>query len=140
MKKNIINILLIFTLLFWVISINNTYAAEEKKEGIQVKVTEKIPGAGCWERWDDGLYTCTVKPWMWSIIEIMWKMIKFFTYLAWLWAVLFIVGNWIMYSMWWADPSLKDDAKKRIVATLIWIVLLLLSWVILNLIAPWIYK
>lgn len=136
MKKIIINTLLIFTLIFWLISVNNTYA-----EWIEVKVTEKIPGAGCWEKDDEtGLYTCTVEPWMWSIITMMWKIIKFFTYLAWLGAVLFIVINWILYSMWWADPSLKDDAKKRIVATLIWIVLLLLSWVILNLIAPWIYK
>jgi hypothetical protein len=41
--------------------------------------------------------------------------------------------------MWWAEASLKDDAKKRITATLIWLVLLFMSWLILHIIAPWIY-
>ena len=86
------------------------------------------------------MYECTVKKWFKSVIIMMWKVIKYFTYIASLWGVLFIIVNGIMYSMWWAEPSLKDEAKKRIVWTLVWLVLLFLSWVILNMIAPWIYK
>jgi hypothetical protein len=37
------------------------------------------------------------------------------------------------------DQSLKDGAKKRIIQTLLGLVLLMLSGVILNAIAPWIY-
>jgi len=38
------------------------------------------------------------------------------------------------------DDSLKSSAKERIVKTLIGLVILMLSGVILNAIAPWIYK
>ena len=70
----------------------------------------------------------------------MWGIIKWFTYIAAIGAVLFIVINGIMYSMSGIDQSMKDEAKKRITKTLLWLVVLLLSWVILNLVAPWIYK
>jgi hypothetical protein len=38
------------------------------------------------------------------------------------------------------DESFKTDAKKRIIATLIGLVLLFLAGPILQLIAPWIYQ
>lgn len=150
MKNILIKIILIISFISfsWISYIWNTYAADE---WLKVKVTEKIPGAWCIEiksdwkpwkvkDWETQLYECTIEKWFWTVIVMMWKIIKYFTFIASLWAVLFIVINWIMYSAWWAEPSMKDDAKKRIVWTLIWLVLLLLSWVVLNLIAPWIYK
>jgi exosortase/archaeosortase len=44
-----------------------------------------------------------------------------------------------MYSMWWANESFKTWAKEYITKTLIWLILLLLSWVILYMVAPWVY-
>jgi len=149
MKKILIKTILVLSILsfLWINNIWNTYAAwkTEKKDWITVIVTEKIPGAWCVAEpkptnWKTQMYKCTVQKWFWSIIEMMWKIIKYFTYIASLGGVLFIVLNGILYSMWGAEPSMKDDAKKRIMWTLTWLALLFLSWVILNLIAPWIYK
>lgn len=110
---------------------------------IKVTVTEKIPGAWCEPKDADSSYTwtyiCTIKSWFWTVTSMMWAMIKYFSFIAWLVWVLFIVYNGIMYSMGWIEQSLKDNAKKKIIQTLIWLILLFLSWVILNLVAPWVY-
>ena len=161
MKNILIKITLIISvsLFIWLNYISNTYAADEKKDSgkVTVIVTEQIPWAWCeavhsdlktpWlinekeiEAWKTQMYKCEIEKWFTSVIKMMWKIIKYFTFIASLWAVLFIILNGILYSMWWAEPSMKDDAKKRIIWTLLWLVLLLLSWVILNIIAPWIYK
>lgn len=104
---------------------------------IEVKVTEDIPWAGCtWTDWD---YTCTVQPWFGTVMQLMWWIIKYFTFLASLGWVLFIVINWIMLSMGWFWWS-KDEIKKRITMTIGWLILLLLSGLILHSIAPWIYR
>jgi len=142
MKNILIKLLLVFSILSfsWINNIWSTYAVE----WVTVIVTEKIPGANCKPDPTPKDYTwtykCTIKKWFWSIMEMMWKIIKYFTYIAALGWVLFIILNGIMYSMGWAEPSLKDESKKRILWTLTWLILLFLSWVILNLIAPWIYK
>lgn len=155
MKNIIIKIWIALSILSF-IGINyiwNTYANSDI-DWIKVIVTEKIPGANCkpttksvslTKKTDSSIeqattYTCIVWKGFSSVITMMWKIIKYFTYIASLGWVLFIVINGILYSMWWADPSIKDEAKKRIIATIIWLVLLFLSWVILNLIAPWIYN
>ncbi len=145
-KTLIIKILILLSLISFsgINFIWNTYATDEESKWIKVTVTEKIPWANCEEKWkaEDGetqMYECTVKKWFWSVIEMLWKIIKYFTYIAALAWVLFIVVNGIMYSMWWADDSFKTESKKRIIATLIWLAVLMLSWVILNAIAPWIY-
>ena len=144
MKNILIKLLLVLSLISFsgINYIGNTYA-----EGVTVIVTEKIPGSNCVPKWEvdeekgeTQMYECTVEKWFKSIMIMMWKIIKYFTYLASLWGVLFIIVNGMLYSMWGAEPSMKDDAKKRITWTLVWLVLLFLSWVILNLIAPWIYK
>jgi hypothetical protein len=36
--------------------------------------------------------------------------------------------------------SESGEVKKRIVQWIIWLILVLLSWIILNMIAPWVYK
>ncbi len=104
---------------------------------IEVKVTEKIPWADC--EWSAGEYTCTVKPGFGTVMQLMWGIIKYFTFLASLGWVLFIVINWVMLSMWgmWWN---KDEIKKRITMTIWWLILLLLSGLILHSIAPWIYN
>ena len=143
MKKILIS--LIIVLISGISFIWITYAAEW--EWIKVTVTEKIPWANCiwvttsdaWPIPEEWPYVCTVEPWFWTVTRMMWAMVKYFTFIVWLVWVLFIVFNWIMYSMGWIEQSLKDNAKKKIVQTLIWLTLLLLSWVILNLVAPWIY-
>jgi len=151
MKNILIKIILLLSIsiFIWLNYISNTYVASWK---VTVIVTEQIPWAWCYainEKWwewynkdpkNTQMYKCEIKKGFWSVIEMMWRIIKYFTFIASLWAVLFIILNGILYSMWGAEPSMKDDAKKRIMWTLIWLVLLLLSWVILNIIAPWIYK
>ena len=139
-------LLVIYLLSFsWIGFIWNTYADKETWSWITVKVTEKIPWADCDEitKTNDSdiqMYSCNVQKWFSSITKMMWAIIKYFTYIAALGWVLFIVINGILFSMGWAEPSMKDDAKKRIIWTLTWLILLLLSWVILNMIAPWVYK
>jgi len=70
---------------------------------------------------------------------VMWEILKYFTFLAWIFAVLSLVVGWIMYSMWWANDSLKSSAKDYIQKSLIGLILLLLSWTILYMIAPWVF-
>lgn len=146
MKRLLIKTILVFSVLSfsWIALVWNTYATSD---WIEVITTVKVPWANCEpiankkvKDWPTLNYKCNVVKWFWSVIKMLWKMIKYFTYIAALGWVLFIVVNGILYSMWWADPSLKDEAKKRIIWTLTWLIILFLSWVILNLIAPWIYK
>lgn len=146
MRKIIITLFLIISLLF---QIESSFAASWT---VLVRTTEKVPWVECnpvkdanqevikAEDWAPALYDCEVEKWVTQIVKMLGNIIKYFTYIASLAWVLFIVYNGILYSMWWADPSLKDDAKKRIIWTLIWLILLLLSGPILQLIAPWIYK
>ncbi len=146
--RKILTKLLIIIWIIWFISINNlsiTYAEWEASSWIKIEVTEKIPWANCspkWtaKEWETQMYECNVEKWFWAVTVMLGRMIKYFTYIAALAWVLYIIINGIIYSMWWADESFKDESKKRIVATLTWLVLLFLSWIILNLIAPWIYK
>jgi len=141
MKKIILlSILIIST--FW---ISNTYADDK---AISVQVTEKMPWMtsctpdtlsatelAAWET-----YTCIIEPGFWSVQLMLSGMIKYFTFIAGIAWVLFLVINWVMYSMWWMDPGMKDEAKKRISKTLVGLMVLFCSWIILNLVAPWIYK
>jgi len=142
MKKIIIILILIISFSFQASYVNAW-------DTVTIRTTEKVPWVNCqpvpkkdWMPWEvyPNLYDCEVEKWVWQIVSMLWQIIKYFTYIALLSWVLFIVYNWILYSMWWADQSLKDDSKKRIIWTLIWLILLLLSWPILQLIAPWIYK
>ena len=101
------------------------------------KVPEKVPGANCGEKdaktW---LYECSIKPGFKSVQGIIGNIIKWFTAIAALSWVLFIVINGIMLS----TGSESGEVKKRIVQWIIWLILVLLSWIILNMIAPWVYK
>jgi lysylphosphatidylglycerol synthetase-like protein (DUF2156 family) len=89
-----------------------------------------------WCTWN----TCEVNSWTETIKNILWWIIKYTTFIVGLLAVLFVVVNGIMYSMGWMDQSMKEESKKRIMKTLVWIIVLLMSWTILNIIAPWIYR
>lgn len=132
--KTFFNILLILFLFF-----NILYVNAINEWSIEVKVTEPVPWGNCWWPDENWTVTCTIGRWFSSVTLLLWQIIKYFTFIASLWWVLYIIINWILYSMWWMDPGMKDEAKKRIIWTLIWLILLMLSWVILNLIAPWIY-
>ena len=143
--KKIITKIIITSLLVWYIGIftNIVNAEWEESLPIVVEVTEEIPWANCtkisWEG-ESYKYQCEIQKWTQWVIDMLWSIIKYFSYIVSLVWVLFLVYNWILYSMWWADQSLKDDAKNKIVWTLIWLIVLFLSWAILVLIAPWIYK
>lgn len=108
-------------------------------EAIKVKVSEKIPWAWCSAIKDPktNLYTCTIQPWFGSIQAMIGQIIKWFTAVAALAWVLFIVVNGMLLSSGWDG---KDDIKKRIVKSLTGLILLLMSGLILNIIAPWIYR
>ena len=137
MKKIIIKIIIalsVFTI-FWFYQ--NTFAEWDAQN--VVEVSENIPWANCVlsDTWKT--YICTTERWFWAIMVVMWEILKYFTFLAWIFAVLSLVVGWIMYSMWWANDSLKTNAKTYIEKSLIGLILLLLSWTILYMIAPWIY-
>jgi len=111
-------------------------------QAISIEVTEPIPGAWCvkWGADDSELYTCYIQNGFWGVTWVIGAMIKYFTYIASLAAVLFIVINGILYSMAGINDSLKSWAKERITKTLIWLIILMISWLILNAVAPWVYK
>lgn len=102
---------------------------------ISVKVSEKIPWAACSK--DGKWYKCSIAPWMNTVQLVIGQIIKWFTAIAALAWVLFIVINWILLSMHWWE---KEKIKWRIKDWITWLILLLLSWVILSIIAPWVYK
>lgn len=134
--KKIILLICLFLGSFFLAEIQTSFAAAWS---ISIETTAKVPGAWCTGPDWDWVYTCRVWKWFTPVMLMVWNLIKYFTYIVALAAVLFIVINGILYSMAWIDQWLKDWAKKRIVQTLLWLVILLLSWVILNAIAPWIY-
>jgi len=107
---------------------------------VEVQVTEAIPWVCEWAADENGVITCQVQPGFDSVMTLFGAIIKYFTYIAALACVLFIVINGILYSMAGINDGLKTWAKDRIMKTLMWLVVLLLSGVILNAIAPWIYK
>jgi hypothetical protein len=132
--KKIIKILLIITLFIWIwfwIGAN----------AINVEVSTDLSPIieGC-STWDDWSHSCEIENWTTAIMQLLWWIIKYATFIVWLLAVLFIVVNGIMYSMWGMDQSMKEESKKRIVKTIVWLIVLLMSWTILNIVAPWIYK
>ena len=128
--------LLIIISLFWLIwNISNTYAEWQNV----VEVTAKVPWANCVLDLEKNLYVCTTERGFWAIMQVMWQMIKYFTFIAWLFSVLALVVWWIMYSMWWANEAMKTTAKDYIQKSLLWLIVLLLSWTILYMIAPWVY-
>lgn len=149
MKKIIITISLIISLLF---QIEYSFADETKNnsDSVKVRVTEEIPWVLCtpvkYESWEKkwqivpNLYDCQVEKWVSQIVKMLWNIIKYFTNIAALAWVLFIVYGGIIYSMAWANDSWKEEWKKIIMWAIFWLVLLLLSWPILQMIAPWIYK
>jgi len=137
MKNILIKILIALSIISFsgINFIWNSYA-----EGIRTYISidlSSMLSEECWE--ENWKFYCDVPKWFTLVTLLMWKIIKYFTYIAALAWVLFIVVNWILYSMWWADESFKTESKKRIIWTLVWLAVLMLSWVILNAVAPWIY-
>jgi hypothetical protein len=117
---------------------------------VKVVVTEKIPGVECTEETisegpaaqhtsSTGRWICEVPLWMKWVLIMLGRMIRWFTAIALIWAVLFLVINGIHLSAGWLDGNAKSEVKKRIMMTLGWIILLLLAGPILKLIAPWVY-
>jgi hypothetical protein len=139
MKKFFLITILIISSLFY----SDIYAGT-----IKVRVPSKVPWVDCTVPADalydiktqlPMQYECTVETWFWSINKWIWQIIKYFTFITWLAWVLYIIVNWIMLSMAWLNEKLKEDAKNNIQKTILWLILLLLSWLFLNFIAPWVY-
>lgn len=149
--------------LFSFLGINYTYAEEDVTT---VEITERLPWtkfksckvpvnctefdcqyeektseAECSVPWAKSIvYEVEIKRDFESVKDFLWGLLRYFTYIAFVFAILFITINWILISMSWIDSSAKEWAKNRITKTIMGLVLLSLSWVILNFIAPWIYK
>jgi hypothetical protein len=146
MKNILLITIFLFSILFWV----NICTAEGEGTMV-VPVSVNLPWTNCTadnvetkssngQTWSITIYNCEVQKWSQWFFTALAFVINYFTFIVSLCGVLFIVYNWILYSMWWADDSLKTESKKRIVATLIGLVLFFLAWPILKLIAPWIYR
>jgi len=111
---------------------------------IKLTTTELVPWANCTLTTEEGdinkKYECEV-PLGWKPVMIMMgKMIRFLTTVAIIGAVLFMVISGIQLSMGWLDGNAKSAAKDRIFKLLGWVILLLLSWPLLTLIAPWVFR
>lgn len=140
-------IILLLLLITWVLYSSYSFAEDNY---IQVPVwIDLTPIFPSWENWDNITCSpkwsvwwanCVVKSGFWPVQTIIWAIVKYFTFIAVLASILFVVISGIQYSMSWLDQWMKDKAKERILKLLSWIVLLLLSWTILNILFPWIYK
>lgn len=133
MKK----IIILLTLFF--ICSQNTFA-ETIKVKVPIDLSSVISTCDWWDWWDwKTEYECSITTWFASVKEWLWQIVKYLTFITWLAWVLYIIINWIMLSTAGLDQNREKEAKDNIKKTLIWLVLLLLSWLILNFIAPWIY-
>ncbi len=129
MKKIIITIIFLLSLF----TVPEIFA-----ENIKVSVSEDLTQLGLECTGPvNGYYDCEVEKWFSSVQKMLGWMIRYATFIISLVWVLFIVINGIMYSIGWDD---KTQAKDRIIKSIWGLLLLLLSWVILNAIAPWIYS
>lgn len=138
MKKIFVYIILAFSTLSFLFITGESFVYATNS--ITVEVTEKVPGANCEESDKAWIYECNLGTGFGSIMTMIGRIIKYFTFIASLAGVLFIVINGILYSMSGMDAGMKDEAKKRITKTLLGLIVLLLSGLILNMIAPWVYK
>lgn len=142
--KNIV--LLIITITVLLFGANNIFASDKIDVGVPIDFSSVFNSddenwISCNPKWTwSGVeYICSVPKWTtWFQIVMTW-IIKYILFIASLVWVLFIIINWILYSMAWMNDSFKTEAKDRIIKTLIWIIILIMSWVILNIIAPWVY-
>lgn len=127
--------LLIILILISSLTSLNTYA-----ETIKVKVPLDMSKLWLTCSSEGKAFICDVDVWFWSVKNSIWKIIKYFTFISALSWVLYIIYNWIKLSMAWLNQEYEKEAKDSIRKTLLWLVILLLSWLILNFVAPWVYK
>lgn len=143
---------IIITLLCLLLSFGCVSIAQAEDDLIIVETTEKVPGVDCTPKkrgendprnvdaWGGNIiYECKVEKGFSAVMSMIGSIIKYFTYITMLCAVLFIVVGGIMYSMSWLDSGMKEEAKKRIIQAVFGLILLMLSWVILYILFPWIY-
>lgn len=131
MKKFLLTVILFIIPIFF----TSTFA-----DSIKVKVPLDLSKMWLTCEPESTYFACTVDTWFASVSTSIWKIIKYFTFITWLAWVLYIIFNWIMLSMAWLDQNMEKQSKDNIKKTLIWLILLLLSWLILNFIAPWVYQ
>lgn len=145
-----LSLFLFFT--FTLVHADTTPPNPDNWRKVKVVVTEKIPWVTC-NSIDEGIvddnwnidtapswrFECFVPLGMKGVLIMLGRMIRWFTGIALIWAVLFLVINGIHLSAGWLDGNAKSEVKKRIMMTLGWIILLLLAGPILKLIAPWVY-
>ncbi len=108
-------------------------------------VTEAIPGAKCSQVMDRGntqttrLYKCPVGKGFDTVVGVLGSLIKYATYLTGLIGVLMIVLSGIQYSLSGGGEDAKK-AKGRIIQLVTGLVLLFLTGLVLNTVAPWVYN
>ncbi len=157
--KNILKIIFLLSTLFitslaFATSTSTDYCSSDeakKIEGSCIYLSTKVPWAVC--VWVDSskktlkdtlitptYYWCIVPKWMNWVMTFFGQLIKYFTFIATLAGVLYIVVNGILLSTSWFGWSSKDEVKKRISKTITWLIILLTSWFILATLFPWIYK
>ena len=149
--KNILKIIILFSTLFIGFSVKAAdYCADKTTSTWScIYLSTKVPWAVCvWldssknQTWAENIvyYWCVVPKWMNWVMLFFGQLIKYFTFIATLAGVLYIVVNGILLSTSWFGWSSKDEVKKRISKTITWLIILLTSWFILATLFPWIYK
>lgn len=119
--------------------------ADNEDGSVTVYTTENVPGANCTQDTsfgssvDSRRYKCTVQKGFGNVTSMLAVMIRYVTYITGLLGVLMIVVSGIQYSL----SGGGDDAKKakgRIIQLASGLALLFLMGLILNSVAPWIYR
>jgi hypothetical protein len=108
-----------------------------------VTVTENVPGANCSLSGGSGTnsrYKCTVGKGFSSVMGMLSGIVKYGTFLITLIGILMIVASGVQISMGGIDASMREDAKTRITHVLTGLAFLFLVSMILNTVAPWVYR
>lgn len=84
-------------------------------------------------------YECQVLDGFSGFLITISKILKYSVFIISLLSVLIIIVSWIQLSLSWISSKAKDWAKQRIFRVISGLMVLFFFWLILHLIAPWIY-
>lgn len=142
--------ILVISILFGLLAhLGVSFAVEPTNSWAHVFTTEEIPWANCKWVWsgsennatpENRKYDCPVPEASSAIKSVISTMIQYVVFIATLCGVLMLAVWGIMYSIGGATDEGKVKAKKFIVSSIAWLILLFFVSAILYLVAPWVYS
>ena len=149
-KKILIIISIIFSTFTW---FSYTFASRINIDnGSNNTTNNDTSSTNNWWCWKDEIELNTDIPWIWSggcikkkdatdtFGNLMWSLMKIALNITVAVAFIALIASWVMISLSWANQSTAWKWKELIKKVVLWIVLIWLSWLILNTINPNFFK